>query len=303
MLPAACAHSPARWPRVARRVGARNFAPLPRALMRPSIALADLHPLARRPHRASTCGIGSAMPDLGFGEGHGRRRLAVCFAATSAGARPYWSSRCARIELGTAPVSVPRLGSPASGPYAARNGLEIWVVTQVVVDDERSQPPRARTSDARVAGLAATQRTTPNRRGGCATFYRRTAIVAERPAACDHRCLHRGRRAGRVCSSTTPTRSSRHFATIGIDGRHGAPHRSDAARAGRRAASLGSAPPRRAELFGLLAKPGPGWRRIKTGCQQTISEERLCASRMAGSVRRPEPPSTTSVGRVTSPAA
>ena len=62
-------------------VGTRNFAPLPRALMRPSIALSD-RTLWRDDATGAYMGTGEVMPDLAFGEGADDAAVAS-FAAPS----------------------------------------------------------------------------------------------------------------------------------------------------------------------------------------------------------------------------
>ncbi|TFD91423.1 polysaccharide pyruvyl transferase family protein [Cryobacterium serini] len=116
----------ARHGRVARvGVGSRNFAPLPRALMGPSIALSNVS-LWRDAATAGYLGRGSIMPDLAF-------------AGASSGAD---SSGTARRD-----VLVVSMRSDLEYPsvawlagvraVAADNGLQIWCVTQVLRDDNK----------------------------------------------------------------------------------------------------------------------------------------------------------------------
>ena len=107
-------------------VGSRNFARVPRAMIWPSIALSNLT-LWRDSDTAEYLGNGSVMPDLGFGEGSG----------------------------GTAPESVDGrdlliVSMRSDQPYpstewlaavrdiAARHGLQIRAVTQVVRDNDKT---------------------------------------------------------------------------------------------------------------------------------------------------------------------
>ena len=114
-------------------VGTRNYAPVPRALMRPSIALSDVT-LWRDVATAEYMGTGTAMPDLAFGEGADDDTLA--------------SFRNPSAERNALVVSL--RGDEATRPYpsqawldavrtfAERHGLQIWSVTQVRTDDERT---------------------------------------------------------------------------------------------------------------------------------------------------------------------
>lgn len=116
----------ARHGRVARiGVGSRNFAPLPRALMAPSIALSNLS-LWRDATTAGYLGQGGIMPDLAFAgvsdrahEMPAERRdvLVVSMRSDLDYPGPEWLAavRC----------------------VAADNGLQIWCVTQVLRDDEK----------------------------------------------------------------------------------------------------------------------------------------------------------------------
>ncbi|MCU1444487.1 MAG: hypothetical protein JWP54_145 [Cryobacterium sp.] len=107
-------------------VGSRNFARVPRALIWPSIALSNLT-LWRDSATAEYLGNGSVMPDLGFGEGGGgaaaqsdagRNLLIVSMRAD----QPY--------------PSTPWLA--AVREIAARHGLHIRAVTQVLRDNDRT---------------------------------------------------------------------------------------------------------------------------------------------------------------------
>ena len=105
-------------------VGSRNFAPLPRALIWPSIALSSVS-LWRDAATAEYLGHGEVMPDLAFGDGDGesapagRRDL---LAVSMRSDRPYPSK--AWLE--------------AVRSLADRRGLDIVAVTQVLRDDEKS---------------------------------------------------------------------------------------------------------------------------------------------------------------------
>ncbi|SDM76872.1 Polysaccharide pyruvyl transferase family protein WcaK [Cryobacterium flavum] len=119
----------ARHGRVARvGVGSRNFAPLPRALMGPSIALSNVS-LWRDAATAGYLGQGSIMPDLAF-------------AGSSADSSGADAGATARRD-----VLVVSMRSDLEYPsaawlagvraVAADNGLQIWCVTQVLRDDDK----------------------------------------------------------------------------------------------------------------------------------------------------------------------
>lgn len=117
----------ARHGRVARvGVGSRNFAPLPRALMGPSIALSNVS-LWRDEATAGYLGQGGIMPDLAFASG-GRNEV-----------------RDVPEEVRDVLVVSMRsdLDYPSAAwlagvrAVAADNSLDIWCVTQVLRDDDK----------------------------------------------------------------------------------------------------------------------------------------------------------------------
>jgi len=116
----------ARHGRVARiGVGSRNFAPLPRALMGPSIALSNLS-LWRDADTAGYLGRGGIMPDLAFA-GIGDR------AAEVSGAK-----RDVLVVSMRSDLDYPSPQWLAGVRFvAAENGLQIWCVTQVLRDDDK----------------------------------------------------------------------------------------------------------------------------------------------------------------------
>ncbi|MDJ0376221.1 hypothetical protein [Cryobacterium sp. PH31-L1] len=114
----------ARHGRVARvGVGSRNFAPLPRALMGPSIALSNVS-LWRDAATAGYLGQGSIMPDLAFAG-------AGSADSGSAGRDVLVVSMRSDLEY---PSAAWLAGVRA---VAADNGLQIWCVTQVLRDDDK----------------------------------------------------------------------------------------------------------------------------------------------------------------------
>lgn len=107
-------------------VGSRGFAPLPRALMAPSIALSNL--TLWRDTGTSRYMRGGLMPDLAFGEGEVQRMeadpdefrdvLVVSMRSDREYPPPAWLS--------------------AVREFAASKGLDIWAVTQVLRDNAKA---------------------------------------------------------------------------------------------------------------------------------------------------------------------
>lgn len=107
--------------------GARNFSPLPRALMKPSIALSQLL-MWRDGRTASYMGAGEVMPDLAFAEGdavesHAPMDARNVLAVSMRGDRDLLSD----------------VWQQAVRAYADARGLRIWVVTQVLRDSAQSK--------------------------------------------------------------------------------------------------------------------------------------------------------------------
>lgn len=126
----------ARHGRVARiGVGSRNFAPLPRALMGPSIKLSNMS-MWRDAATAGYLGQGGIMPDLAF--------AGVSSPANVSGADVDGSDASGGARRDVLVVSMRSdLGYPSAAwlagvrAVAADNGLEIWCVTQVLRDDNK----------------------------------------------------------------------------------------------------------------------------------------------------------------------
>ncbi|WP_336033491.1 polysaccharide pyruvyl transferase family protein [Geodermatophilus sp. FMUSA9-8] len=111
-------------------VGTRNYAPLPRALMRPSIALSDLT-LWRDVSTGAYMGSGGVMPDLAFGEGAPDEEVAG-FAA------PAPDRDVLVVSMRSDGVTRPWPSDAwveGVRRHAAAHGLTPWAVTQVR-DDE-----------------------------------------------------------------------------------------------------------------------------------------------------------------------
>lgn len=116
--------------------GSRGFAPLPRLLVRPSIALTT-YTRWRDERTAAYLGGGPAMPDLGFAEGADDDVLRA--ARDDAGDRDLLVLSL-REDADVAPRPYPSSGAlDAVARFAAAEGLRVLVVTQVRVDDERSR--------------------------------------------------------------------------------------------------------------------------------------------------------------------
>ncbi|NMF97981.1 polysaccharide pyruvyl transferase family protein [Aromatoleum toluolicum] len=99
--------------------GARNFSPLPRALMTPSVLLSHLV-MWRDARTAAYMGVGEVMPDLAFAEGdcvsaHAPWATRDVLVVSMRGDRDHSSDNWQR----------------AVRAYASARGLKVWVVTQV----------------------------------------------------------------------------------------------------------------------------------------------------------------------------
>ena len=114
-------------------VGTRNTAALPRALMRPSLALSDLT-LWRDDMTAEYMRHGRAMPDLAFGEGADDAAV-----AGFAGPSPERDVLVVSMRADhLAPPYPDRAWLDGVRRHADEAGLENWAVTQVHVDNDRT---------------------------------------------------------------------------------------------------------------------------------------------------------------------
>lgn len=107
--------------------GARNFAAWPRALMKPSVLLSQLV-IWRDAKTASYIGTGEVMPDLAFSEGD----LAI-------DPQDFKHRKLLVISMRGDRESSGREWIEAVRAYAAREGLSICVVTQVMRDADLSR--------------------------------------------------------------------------------------------------------------------------------------------------------------------
>jgi len=212
MLPAA-ALVRLRGGRVARvGVGARNFAPIPRAIMWPSNALSS-YTRWRDDRTAAYLGFGPAMPDLGFAEGMDDDELRASIAPQG-GTRDLLVVSL-RDDTEVAPRPYPD-GAWFEGmtDAAARLGLTLCVVTQVSVDDERSRRLASDLGAELVGWSHLTGHAAQERR--LREVYRRTAVAASDRLHVIVAALTEGA-APVGLQLDDSDKISRHFSTIGVD--------------------------------------------------------------------------------------
>ncbi|PPF18932.1 hypothetical protein C5B92_05140 [Rathayibacter sp. AY1A4] len=118
-------------------VGTRNFAPLPRAIMWPSMALSS-YTRWRDDKTAGYMRVGAAMPDLGYGEGSSDAELTAFAAQPDEERRVLVLSLREDHEVDARPYPEQEWLAAIKG-FAEREDLDIVVVTQVAVDAERSR--------------------------------------------------------------------------------------------------------------------------------------------------------------------
>lgn len=241
-------------------VGTRNFAAVPRALMRPSIALSD-RTLWRDDATGRYMGTGAVMPDLAFGEGADDAAVArFCAPAPERNALVV----SMRGDDPARPYPSPAWLSGVRA-YAAAHGLEIWAVTQVWTDEERTQRLAADLG-GRILGWEG--------RGGhdeqerrLRTLYSRTAIALSDRLHVVIAAFTEG-----AVPVGSPVEGSdkvdRHFTTIGITG-VAVSARIDSA--DELVARLNALVGRRAELFGALLDARRRLRGHRNDIQQVLS--------------------------------
>ncbi len=191
-------------------VGARNFAPLPRAMMWPSNALSS-YTRWRDDRTAEYLGFGPSMPDLGFAEGLSDQELASAASDTHRDVMVV----SLRNDVEVAPRPYPdQAWLDGIRSFAEKENLKLWVVTQVSVDDARSRQ-LARDLDADLlewselsdhAGQEARLR----------ALYRRTRVAASDRLHVIIAAFTEGA-APAGLQLDDSDKVSRHFATIGID--------------------------------------------------------------------------------------
>lgn len=192
-------------------VGARNFAPLPRAIMRPSNALSS-YTRWRDDRTAEYLGHGPSMPDLGFSEGLDADGLAESISA-AAPARDLLVVSL-RDDVEVAPRPYPDESWFRGIRAAAESlGLRVCVVSQVSVDDPRSRRLAADLG-AELTGwpeLSGHARQEERLRA----VYRRAAVVASDRLHVIIAALTEGA-APVGLQLDDADKISRHFATIGV---------------------------------------------------------------------------------------
>jgi hypothetical protein len=223
-------------------VGTRNYAAVPRALMRPSIMLSDVT-LWRDVATGEYMGTGGVMPDLAFGEGGDDD--AVAGYATDAPARD--------VLLVSMRGDKPERPYPSPSwvegvrRYAELHDLQVWAVTQVETDDVRTR---------RLAADLGGQALTWDGTGHLAQEQRLRALYARTAMALSDR-LHVV--IGAFTEGAVPVGSlvapsdkvDRHFRTIGIDD---VTVDASGTSADELVARLETLAARRAEMFGCLLR-------------------------------------------------
>jgi hypothetical protein len=241
-------------------VGTRNYAPVPRALMRPSIALSDIT-LWRDVATGEYMKTGGVMPDLAFGEGADDDRVA--------------SFRTCPPERDVLVVSM--RGDDPARPYPGRewvegvrayaesNGLEIWVVTQVRTDDDRTVR-LAETLGGRVLGWEEQTRHDEQERR-LRELYARTAIALSDRLHVVIAAFTEG--AVPVGSLVVDSdKVDRHFRTIGIEGVSVSATAESAEEVSERLAALAA---RRADMFDRLLEARTRLRRHRNEIQRMLA--------------------------------
>lgn len=195
-------------------VGARNFAPLPRAIMWPSNMLST-YTRWRDDRTAEYLGFGGAMPDLGYSGG-------MSDAELDAGIQPDAARRdllvvSLRDDTEVAPRPYPDAEWIAGIRQAADAlGLTLCVVTQVSVDDPRSVRLAQDLGGAMLVGWPELDDHGPQEER-LREIYRRTAVAASDRLHVIIAALTEGA-APVGLQLDDSDKISRHFSTIGIDG-------------------------------------------------------------------------------------
>ncbi|WP_394554199.1 hypothetical protein ACDF64_06455 [Agromyces sp. MMS24-JH15] len=245
-------------------VGSRNFAPLPRALMKPSIALSDLT-LWRDIRTAEYMRAGAPMPDLAFGEGATDAELAG-FAEADAPRRDVLVVSLRADD--PAPPYPTDAWIEGVRRYAERHGLEIWAVTQVHVDNERS---RRLATDLGGQVLAWDDLRGHDRQEELLrALYRRTAIaLSDRLHVVIAAFTEGAVPVGTLANGSD--KIDRHFATIGIDD---VTIRSTATAPDDVADALEALAARRPAMFASLASARVELAAVRERVRRTLAEAR-----------------------------
>lgn len=193
-------------------VGARNFAPIPRALMWPSNALSS-YTRWRDDRTAEYLGFGPAMPDLGYGGGMDDDALAATLDPASANRDLLVVSL--RDDTEVAPRPYPD-AAWLDGIRKAATALDLrlCVVTQVSVDDPRTRRLADDLGGAEVVGWSQMTDHGPQEER-LREVYRRTAVAASDRLHVIIAALTEGA-APVGLQLDDSDKISRHFSTIGI---------------------------------------------------------------------------------------
>lgn len=193
-------------------VGARNFAPLPRAIMWPSNMLSS-YTRWRDDRTAEYLGFGAAMPDLGYSEGMSDDELDATVGPDAATRDLLVVSL--RDDTEVAPRPYPDAAWISGIRQAADTlGLTVCVVTQVSVDDPRSQRLAADLGDAMLVDWPRLDDHGPQEQR-LRAIYRRTAVAASDRLHVIIAALTEGA-APVGLQLDDSDKISRHFSTIGI---------------------------------------------------------------------------------------
>ena len=245
-------------------VGTRNYARVPRALMRPSIALSD-RTLWRDVTTGEYMGTGAVMPDLAFGEGPDD-------GVVKSFVEPSPDRDALVVSLrGDDPLRPYPSGAWLEGVrrHAARHDLEIWAVTQVRSDDDRTRQlatdlgGRALTWDAQTPHAEQERRLRE-------LFARAELALSDRLHVAITAFTEGAVPVGALVQDSDKV--DRHFRTIGIDGISMPASGSSADEV---AAGLAAASTRRAELFRCLLDARSRLQRHRDDVQQVLGRGRL----------------------------
>lgn len=194
-------------------VGARNFAPLPRALMWPSNKLSS-YTRWRDDGTAAYLGFGEAMPDLGYAEGMSDGELAASIEPDATPRDLMVVSLRYDIEVAPRPYPT-RAWIDGVRLAAERLGLKLCVVTQITVDDERSAQLAADLGGAELVPWAGPDGHA-EQEARLREVYRRTAVAASDRLHVIIAALTEGA-APVGLQLDDADKISRHFSTIGIE--------------------------------------------------------------------------------------
>ncbi|HWI31646.1 MAG TPA: hypothetical protein VNT50_09135 [Microbacterium sp.] len=193
--------------------GARNFAPLPRALMWPSNALSSMTRW-RDQGTADYLGFGPAMPDLGYTDGMADDELLA--SLEGAGRERDLLVVSLREDVEVAPRPYPgESWFEGVREAAARMGLDICVVTQVSVDDDRSRRLAAEL-EAELVSWPEPVNHAPQEEALRAVYRRARVVASDRLHVIIAGLTEGAAPVGLLLDDDD--KIARHFATIGVEG-------------------------------------------------------------------------------------